>query len=596
VNVVSPLYIYCLNKQEIRFLTSSMSQHLQLIMSVAAPTTTNTSITSTNTPEEELYLKEHNIQSLFGSVRDALLAARPADPYEFIKNAFAQKESILREKRAKTDLETTYTPPQQYPPSMGMKQLSIVVFGASGDLSKKKTLPALHSLFYNGLLPTNVLITGYNRSALDIASFKDKIVFKKFPHESKNLFLERLAFVQGSYDKMEDFARLDAVLKEREKGPADRLFYLALPPTMFVPVSKGIQAKCFTTTGWNRVVVEKPFGRDSESSRELSVALGALFREEQIFRIDHYLGKEMVQNLVALRFANKIFSGVWDRSSIHNVQITFKEPFGTEGRGGYFDEFGIIRDVIQNHLMQVVALVAMENPKVMDPERIRDEKVAVLRCIPPVAEEDTVIGQYTANKQGKPGYLDDDTVPRGSNTPTFAACVLRIHNDRWDGVPFIIKAGKAVDGKYVTLRIQFREQIQPFGSPAARNELVIRLQPNEAMYVKINTKTPGMDTQLLQTELDLTYNSRFHDLRLPDAYESLIYDVAAGQATNFVRTDELEEAWRIFTPLLHKIDKGEMKSLPYEYGTRGPQEADLLTQRYGYKRNVAYQWVPPSQK
>jgi glucose-6-phosphate 1-dehydrogenase len=546
-------------------------------------------------PEDELYLRENNIPSIFHELQEALLKEKPANPWEFLSGA-AKKMSELTRQRSETlqmqrQLSDVYTPQPQYPPSLAEKTLSIIVFGASGDLSRKKTLPALHSLFYNGLLPTNVLITGYNRSVLDLATFKSKIVFKKFPFENQQLFLSRLEFVSGSYDKEEDFARLDEVLKRRENGPANRLFYLALPPTMFVPVSKGINAKCFTQSGWNRVVVEKPFGRDTASSNALSKSLGSLFAEEQIFRIDHYLGKEMVQNLVALRFANKLFSSIWNRNCISNVQITFKEPFGTEGRGGYFDEFGIIRDVIQNHLLQIVALIAMDNPKTMDPEKIRDEKVALLRCIQPVTEEDTVIGQYVADpEKGKPGYLDDDTVPRGSNTPTFGTCVLKVNNDAWQDVPFIVKAGKALDGKYVVIRIQFRDQIQPFGAAAARNELVIRCQPDEAMYVKIMAKTPGMDNSLVQTELDLTYNTRFQDVHLPDAYESLIYDVCMGISTNFVRTDELEAAWRIFTPLLHKIDAGTMKSIPYKYGSRGPPEADALIKKYGFIRNATYSW------
>eukprot|EP00760_Papus_ankaliazontas_P030223 PhM_4_TR4670/c0_g1_i1/m.35745/K00036/G6PD, zwf; glucose-6-phosphate 1-dehydrogenase len=545
--------------------------------------------------DEEAYMASHpRVFHIFRNLSDAIAKARPEDPEEFL---ISELKKLRDQTKAKPpdDLTSVYVPKVMIPESKRdtSRRLSIVVFGASGDLSRKKTLPALHALYYEGLLPTDVIITGYNRSVLNKAEFMPKVAFKKFKHhESMEAFSRNIDFVSGSYDKDEDFQKLDQVLREREGGPANRIFYLALPPTIFVSAATGIK-KCLTgNDGWSRLIVEKPFGRDSASSNALAKSLNGLFREEQIYRIDHYLGKEMVQNIIGLRFANKVFSEVWNRNAIHNVQITFKETFGTEGRGGYFDTFGIIRDVMQNHLLQIVALIAMEPPKSLDPEQIRDEKVAVLRCVDPLKLEDTVLGQYAANpNSGKPGYLDDPTVPAGSNTPTFATTVLNIHNDRWHGVPFILKAGKALDDKIVVIRIQFREQILPYGlGGSGRNELVIRCQPNEAMYVKVNAKTPGLDTDLVTTELDLTYNSRFCELELPEAYASLIYDATVGNSTNFVRTDELEVAWNIFTPILHDIDAGKVKPIPYKYGTRGPQESDDLIKRCGYVRNTEYAW------
>lgn len=294
-----------------------------------------------------------------------------------------------------------------------------------------------------------------------------------------------------------------------------------------------------------------------------------------------------------VRFANIFFSQIWDRSHIDNIQITFKEPFGTEGRGGYFDEFGIIRDVIQNHLLQVMSLIAMERPISTDAEDIRDEKVKVLKCIPPIDVNNALLGQYIA-ENGKPGYLDDDTIKnKDSLTPTFAALVLFVENERWEGVPFILKAGKALNEAKVEVRIQFRNVAGSLYTGAARNELVLRVQPDEAVYIKFNNKQPGLSYQTIQTELNLTYQNRYTDMAIPEAYESLILDVLRNDHSNFVRDDELVAAWKIFTPLLHKIDAhhSDIKLSSYKYGSRGPVELDSFMKRYGYDRSdVCYSW------
>ena len=280
-------------------------------------------------------------------------------------------------------------------------------------------------------------------------------------------FLTRCIYVCGQYDKAEDLTTLAHDLTSfegtRTDRPVGRLFYLALPPKVYPTVCKGIRDYCnepvvpiprydheTNSCGcgvffWTRLIIEKPFGHDLESSEKMSAEIGALFPEEQIYRIDHYLGKELAQNMMVLRFANQFLEPIWNRQYISNVQIVFKEPFGTEGRGGYFDSSGILRDVMQNHLLQVLALLAMERPVALQPDDIREEKLKVLRAIPPLVPEDCVLGQYTA-ADGKPGYLDDPTVPKGSKQATFACCVLRINNPRWAGVPFIMKAGKASGG------------------------------------------------------------------------------------------------------------------------------------------------------
>ncbi|KAH8830904.1 glucose-6-phosphate 1-dehydrogenase [Flagelloscypha sp. PMI_526] len=351
----------------------------------------------------------------------------------------------------------------------------IIVLGASGDLAKKKTLPALFGLFRQGFLPRDVKIVGTG------AAF-----------DTLNAHLEE---IENQYQA-----------KER-----NRLFYLALPPSVFIPVAKNLKEHCYNSKGGiNRMIVEKPFGSDLDSARELL--------EDETF--------QMVKNILVLRFANVAMNAMWDKNSISNVQITFKEPFGTEGRGGYFDEFGIIRDILQNHLLQVLSIIAMERPVSFAAEDIRDEKVKVLRCIPPIEQHDVLLGQYLS-ANGKPGYLDDDTVPPNSVCPTFAATTLWIHNPRWEGVPFILKAGKALNEAKVEVRIQFKDVTQGIFKDIARNELV--------------------------------------------------------DHSNFVRNDELDVAWKIFTPILHWIDG--------KSGPRPKPELDPFVGKYGFKRPTdSYVW------
>ncbi|KAI8348031.1 glucose-6-phosphate dehydrogenase [Choanephora cucurbitarum] len=413
-------------------------------------------------------------------------------------------------------------------------------------------------------------------------------------------FKKITSYVSGQYDDDASYQNLDKYIQETESKRGidvknrNRVFYMALPPSVFIPVAKGLKRNVYSKEAINRLVVEKPFGMDSESSAHLAHELGALFHENEIYRIDHYLGKEMVKNVMNLRFANVLFSNSWNRNYIDNVQITFKEPFGTEGRGGYFDEFGIIRDVMQNHLLQVLSLIAMERPISTDSEAIRDEKVKVLKCIPPIRLEDTLLGQYVA-ADGKPGYLEDESLKnKNSLTPTFASTVLWINNERWEGVPFILKAGKALNEAKVEVRLQFRHVAGNLYKDSARNELVIRIQPKEAVYMKFNNKQPGLSYQTIQTDLDLSYHERYTELSIPDAYESLILDVLRNDHSSFVRDDELKRAWEIFTPLLHKIDRhdDDVDIKQYPYGSRGPQELDAFVQRYGYHRDtkIDYQW------
>ncbi|GAA5847934.1 hypothetical protein JCM9279_003497 [Rhodotorula babjevae] len=482
----------------------------------------------------------------------------------------------------------------------------ITVAGASGDLAKKKTFPALFGLYNNGFLPDGIRIVGYARTKMDEEDYHKRVsqyIKAPIPAMKKKLeeFLKICTYVSGQYDEDGGFEDLEKELKKCEESytdkdsPKNRVFYMALPPSVFTVVAANFKKHNYSEGGINRIIVEKPFGKDLESSREMQVGLKKEWKEEEIFRIDHYLGKEMVKNLLVLRFANVMLDASFNKNLISNVQITFKEPFGTEGRGGYFDEFGIIRDVMQNHLLQVLSILTMERPVSFSAEDIRDEKVKVLRYIPEIKPEDVLLGQYVA-KDDKPGYLDDETVPKGSICPTFAACVVHINSPRWEGVPFILKAGKALNEQKAEVRIQYKDVTQGIFKEITRNELVIRVQPNEAVYLKMNSKAPGLAMRTVPTEMDLTYKRRFSDLKIPEAYEALILDAFKGDHSNFVRDDELDIAWKLFTPLLHWIDNEKPKPKEYQYGDRAPAEFDdFRRSKVGYERSEApYSWPSTS--
>ncbi|EFO23532.1 glucose-6-phosphate dehydrogenase [Loa loa] len=483
-----------------------------------------------------------------------------------------------------------------------------VVFGASGDLARKKIYPTLWWLYRDSLLPNNISIIGYARSNLTMASLKAKFIERCKLHSGEETkfdkFISRCSYIRGKYDESCGFIELQNFIKGIQQScdgtPVNRLYYLALPPEVFEDVTLQISENCVDDgRSWTRIIIEKPFGFDSESSAKLSSHLERLFREDQIYRIDHYLGKEMVQNLMILRFGNRIFNPSWNRDNIAAVVISFKENFGTQGRAGYFDTNGIIRDVMQNHLMQILTLVAMEKPASLDAEDIRDEKVKVMKCIKPVKMEDVVLGQYVGdpkatNGEACYGYRDDKDVPQDSVTPTYALAVLKVNNERWDGVPFILRCGKALNESKAEVRIQFKEvsgNIYPEGQ-LKRTELVIRVQPNEAVYIKLMSKKPGMGFSVEETELDLTYGYRYKDVRLPDAYERLFLEVIMGSQIDFVRTDELEQSWRIFTPLLKQIENERTEPAKYVFGSRGPTEADEMMIKHGFVFSGTYKWVP----
>uniref|UniRef100_A0A1J3CPK6 Glucose-6-phosphate 1-dehydrogenase n=1 Tax=Noccaea caerulescens TaxID=107243 RepID=A0A1J3CPK6_NOCCA len=491
----------------------------------------------------------------------------------------------------------------------GKSTVSITVVGASGDLAKKKIFPALFALYYEGCLPEHFTIFGYARSKMTDGELRDmvsktltcRIDKRENCGEKMEEFLKRCFYHTGQYDSQEHFVALDKKLKEHEGGRlSNRLFYLSIPPNIFVDAVKCASSSASSVNGWTRVIVEKPFGRDSKTSAALTKSLKQYLEEDQIFRIDHYLGKELVENLSVLRFSNLIFEPLWSRQYIQNVQLIFSEDFGTQGRGGYFDNYGIIRDIMQNHLLQILALFAMETPVSLDAEDIRNEKVKVLRSMRPIQLEDVVIGQYKSNTKGGvtyPGYTDDTTVPKGSLTPTFAAAALFIDNARWDGVPFLMKAGKALHTRSAEIRVQFKHvpgnlYNRNSGTNLDRttNELVIRVQPDEGIYLKVNNKVPGLGMRLDQSHLNLLYSTRYSK-EIPDAYERLLLDAIEGERRLFIRSDELDAAWALFTPLLKEIEEKKTSPESYPYGSRGPVGAHYLAARH----NVQWGDLSPDQ-
>ncbi|GAB4839736.1 Glucose-6-phosphate 1-dehydrogenase [Ancistrocladus abbreviatus] len=446
--------------------------------------------------------------------------------------------------------------------------VSITVVGASGDLAKKKIFPALFALYYEDCLPKHFTAYGYARSKMTDVELRNmvsktlscRIDKRENCSEKMEEFLKRCFYHSGQYDRLQDFAELDKKLGEQEAGRvSNRLFYLSIPPNVFIDVVGCASFSASSANGWTRVIVEKPFGCDSESSAALTRGLKQYLNEDQIFRIDHYLGKELVENLSVLRFSNLVFEPLWSRQYIRNVQIIFSEDFGTEGRGGYFDQYGIIRDIMQNHLLQILALFAMETPVSCDGKDIRNEKVKVLCSMRPIQLDNVVIGQYKRHTKGSityPGYTDDKTVSKDSLTPTFAAAALFIDNARWDGVPFLMKAGKALHTK--------------------------RTEPGEAIYLKINNKVPGLGMRLDQSMLNLHYAARYSK-EIPDAYERLLLDAMEGERRLFIRSDELDAAWALFTPLLKELEEKKIIPEYYPYGSRGPIGAHYLAAGYNVR-------------
>ncbi len=484
----------------------------------------------------------------------------------------------------------------------------LVIFGASGDLTERKLVPAVYNLFREKLLPERFAVLGYARSEADDEAFRDAMRHAVETHSRTGVcdetcwtdFASRLHYHRGQYDDPADIAGLGKRLAEIDPG-GDRqpnvLYYLATPPETFVPIVEtlgeaGLAKRDDGGGMWTRIVVEKPFGRDLESALDLDRRLRRPFAENQVYRIDHYLGKETVQNLFVLRFANAIFEPLWNQKYVDHVQITVAETVGMEGRGGYYDRAGALRDIVQNHMMHLVSLVAMEPPLTLAADSIRDEKVKIVQALrridPDRAASDLVRGRYTAGHvkgDDVPGYTDEKGVEPDSRTETFAALRVFIDNWRWAGVPFYLRTGKRMPVRMTEIGIHFRPIPQVLFNadpdrPVEPNVLAIRIQPNEGISMRFQVKVPGPAMRVEPFQMDFGY-ARAFSREPPEAYERLILDAALGDATLFTRRDEVEAAWRFLAPILDAAAAADAPPPTYEAGTWGPKEADDLLARDG---------------
>ncbi len=459
-----------------------------------------------------------------------------------------------------------------------MDSCLFVLLGATGDLAKRKLIPAL----YRGLVEREdvgrVAVLGVGRSDWDDQQMRD--AFRESLEEDGVDDGGLAAWCDEclAYEQVDDSGEMDPVFAratamEKELGlSGNRVYYLAIPPSAFATSIQeiGEQDEAERRGGWTRLVVEKPFGRDLASAKELNALIHQYFDESQVYRIDHYLGKETVQNLLVFRFANALFESLWDRTHIDRVEITVAESVGAEGRAGYFDQSGTLRDMVQNHLTQLVTLTAMEPPARFDAEAIRREKVKVLHSVAPINPREVVLGRYTAAK-GQEGYLEHDGVPKDSTTETFAALRLYVENWRWQGVPFVLRTGKRLPERLTEIDVYFRAPpVKLFGqSPKfsiSRNVLRIKLQPDEGFTLGFVVKTPGDGFDLSSQQFDFDYEEAFGPL--PTAYETLLADVVAGDQTLFVHADETEAAWALFEPLL----AADLPVQDYASGTWGPMD------------------------
>jgi glucose-6-phosphate 1-dehydrogenase len=479
---------------------------------------------------------------------------------------------------------------------------ALVVFGITGDLARKKLLPAVYDLHSRGLLPTDFVLVGFARRDWSDGDFEDMArdaartgARTPWREELWSRLAGNIRFVPGSFDDDNAFDELSRVLDEMRdshgiKGNA--AFYLSIPPSAFPVVLKQLQrtgmADNGKSGGWRRVVVEKPFGTDLESSRELNDLVDDVFTAEDVFRIDHYLGKETVQNILALRFANQLFEPVWNSNYVDSVQITMAEDVGIGSRAGFYDQTGAARDVLQNHVLQLLALVAMEEPVEFTPDAIRTEKIKVLRAItlPTDLGAYAIRGQYTQGwlaGERVHGYRQEKDVPEPSQTETYAAVKLDIETRRWAGVPFYLRTGKRLPRRVTEISILFKKAPHlPFSKTdteeLGHNQLVIRVQPDEGVTLKFGSKVPGSQMEVRDVAMDFLYGQSFTESS-PEAYERLILDVLLGDATLFPQAAEVEASWRVVDPL-EDFWQGKEPAF-YRAGEWGPKEADEMLARDG---------------
>jgi glucose-6-phosphate 1-dehydrogenase len=481
---------------------------------------------------------------------------------------------------------------------------ALVLFGATGDLAKRKLLPGLYNLFREGLLPEGFAIVAVGRSAGNLDEFLavQRASTTRFAHTpldpaTWDAFAARIDYVRGDIDAASTYADLRNALAradQRHGTAGNRLYCMAVPPSSFAAILEQLRAAGLLYSAgaagapngapWSRVMIEKPFGRDLASAHALNRMAASFLDESQIYRIDHYLGKETVQNILVLRFGNAIFEPLWNRKYIDHVQITAAEELGMEGRGRFYDETGALRDVVQNHLLEVLALVAMEAPVSFKADEVRDERVQVLRSLRPIIGGDvaaeTVRAQYR-------GYRDEPNVDRASRTPTYAALKVMIDNWRWQGVPFYLRAGKRLSRRLTEVAVHFqRVPLCLFGRDEVcqrldANVLTLRIQPDEGIDLRFVAKTPGDDLYVTNVHMDFSYADTFKK-KPQEAYEKLFLDCMRGDPSLFARRDDVERAWELVTPILDEWEARTDEPMPeYEPGSAGPNEADLLIQKDG---------------
>jgi glucose-6-phosphate 1-dehydrogenase len=466
---------------------------------------------------------------------------------------------------------------------------SIVIFGASGDLTQRKLVPSLFNLYRKGRLPQRFRIVGYGGTAFSDEQFRVHLEqgIKQFAPSEFNQnewlnFAPNLFYLQGKYTELDDFEKLSALMDGWESGSGNRIYYMATPPGVFPNIIflLKLTEQLREDSNWRRVVFEKPFGTDLASAFELNQQVHKALNENQVYRIDHYLGKETVQNILVTRFANTIFEPLWNRNYIDHVEITVAEEVGVEHRGRFYDGIGVLRDMFQNHLLQLVTLVAMEPPSSFEATALRNEKVKVLSSIKPMNADEVLRNTVRAQYQG---YIKEEGVNPASTTPTYAAVKLQIDNWRWQGVPFYLRSGKKLREKLSQITIEFKEPPHLLFSNAKKNftpnMLVLYLQPDEGVHWRFEAKVPDTVSQLRSVDMEFHYADSFGKTALPESYERLLLDTITGDASLFTRADEVETAWGLIDPIIETWEAHKQPLAVYQPGSWGPTDSDAMLAR-----------------